>query len=256
MKSGLGVTCKMAGVEERYGSTFPEPRYASIKKYVLEGISRGDFKPGDRVDSEAELIKRFGVSRMTANRALRELQDAGILIRLPGVGSFVADPSAKSHIIEIRNIADEIRSRGHQHSSLVVKNVSEKANRKTAPLLGVAVGIPIFHSIIVHNESGIPIQLEERFVLGEAAPGYDQADFARITPNEYLTRVAPLERVDHTVRAVAPSPIAQELLGISEAEPCLLLIRQTWSNSRLVSYARLTHPGSRFEFEDSFSVSS
>lgn len=245
----------MAGVDERYGNSFPEPRYASIKKYVLEGISRGEFRPGDRIDSEAELIKKFSVSRMTANRALRELQDAGILVRLPGVGSFVADTSAKGHIIEIRNIADEIRARGHSHSALVVKNVAEKASRKTAGLLGVEVGTQVFHSIIVHKEAGIPIQLEERFVLGSAAPGYDQADFTQITPNEYLMRTAPLERVDHVVRAVAPDKAAQELLGISKDEACLLLIRQTWSNSRLVSYARLTHPGTRFEFEDSFSVS-
>ena len=251
-----GVNCKMAGVDERYGNGIPEPRYASIKKYVLENISRGEFRPGDRVDSEAELIKKFGVSRMTANRALRELQDAGVLVRLPGVGSFVADPSAKSHIIEIRNIAEEIRARGHVHSALVVLNAVEKASQTTAPLLGVAVGTPIFHSLIVHNESGVPIQLEERYVLADAAPGYDHADFTRITPNEYLMRVAPLERADHVVRAVAPDKVALELLAIPQSEPCLLLIRRTWSSSQLVSYARLTHPGSRFEFEDSFTVSS
>lgn len=244
----------MAVGDGRYGQFAPEPRYAAIKNYVLEGISRGEWRPGDRVESEAELIKRFGVSRMTAHRALRELQSAGVLVRLPGVGSFVADTSAKGHIIEIRNIADEIRGRGHEHSSLVVKNVAEKATRKSAPLLGVALGTPLFHSIVVHKEAGIPIQLEERFVLGSAAPGYDQADFSRITPNEFLTRVAPLERVDHIVRAVVPSAMAQDLLGIKDTEPCLLLIRQTWSESRLVSYAQLTHPGSRFEFEDSFTV--
>lgn len=246
----------MPAGDKLYDQVTPEPRYASIKKYVLDGISRGKFRPGDRIESESELLKKFGVSRMTANRALRELQDAGILVRLPGVGSFIADPSAKGHIIEIRNIADEIRARGHQHSSRVVKNVAEKATRTTSPFLGVAVGTPIFHSVIVHNESGVPIQLEERFVLGEAAPGYSEMDFSQITPNEFLTRVAPLERVDHIVRAELPPKDAQELLGINEMDACLLLIRKTWSQSRLVSYAKLTHPSSRFEFEDSFSVSS
>ena len=244
----------MAGVEVRYGQASPEPRYAAIKNYVLDGINRGDFRAGDRVESETELVKRFGVSRMTANRALRELQDSGVLVRLPGVGSFVADTSAKGHIIEIRNIADEVRSRGHHHSSLVVKNVEEKSTKKTAALLGVAIGTPIFHSVIVHFEAGIAIQLEERFVLAAAAPGYADADFTQITPNEFLMRAAPLERVDHVVRAVLPSSTAQELLGVKETEPCLLLIRQTWSNARLVSYAQLTHPGARFEFEDSFTV--
>jgi GntR family histidine utilization transcriptional repressor len=241
---------------ERYRNGLPEARYAAIKKYVLEGIGSGEFRPGDRIESEAELLKKFGVSRMTANRALRELQDAGVLVRLPGVGSFVADPSAKGHIIEIRNIADEIKARGHRHTSLVVKNVAEKASRKTAPYLGVAIGTPIFHSIVVHYESGTPIQLEERFVLGEAAPGYNKVDFTEITPNAFLMGVAPLERVGHIVRAVLPTEDVQELLDIKEKDPCLLLIRRTWSNSRLVSYALLTHPSSRFEFEDSFTVSS
>lgn len=236
------------------GRGSPAPRYAVIKNYVLDGISRGDFRPGDRIESESELMKRFAVSRMTANRSLRELQDEGVLLRLPGVGSFVADQSAKSHIIEIRNIVEEIRARGHQHSALVIKNVMESANRKTGPLLGVGIGTQIFHSVVVHHEAGVPIQLEERFVLGDAAPGYDHADFTQITPNQFLMRVAPLERVDHIVRAVMPTKEVQEFLGVNETEPCLLLIRQTWSKSRLVSYARLTHPGSRFEFEDSFTV--
>ena len=173
---------------------------------------------------------------------------------MPGLGTFVADASAKGHIIEIRNIADEIRSRGHEHSARVIVNKSQKADRKSAALLGARPGTPIFHSVIVHSEAGVPIQLEERFVLAMAAPGYDEADFTRITPNEFLTRAAPLERVDHTVRAIVADPATRELLRVGSGEACLLLIRQTWSKSRLVSYARLTHPGSRFEFDDSFTV--
>ena len=237
-----------------FGHAIPEPRYAAIKSYIVDAINRGALRPGDRIQSEAELMRHFGVSRMTAHRALRELQDVGVVIRMPGVGSFVADPSAKGHIIEIRNIADEIRSRGHAHSALVVSNKSQKSDRAMAALLGVSPGTQIFHSVIVHREAGVPIQLEDRLVLASAAPGYDMADFTKITPNEHLMRTAPLERVDHTVRAIAPNPGVQQLLEISASEPCLLLIRRTWSKSRLVSFARLTHPGSRFEFSDSFSV--
>src|SRR3546814_16328550 len=64
--------------------------------------------------------------RMTASRALRELQNAGIVVRLPGVGSFIAEPPRQGHIIEIRNIADEIRSRGHEYHARVVQNRSEE----------------------------------------------------------------------------------------------------------------------------------
>jgi len=245
----------MAFGDERYGHSVPEPRYAAIKTYILDAISSGSLKPGDKLQSESQLRQHFGVSRMTANRALRELQDAGVVIRMPGVGSFVADPSAKGHIIEIRNIADEIRARGHMHSAQVLSNRVQKADRKVATIFEVPPGTPIFHSTVVHCESGLPIQLEDRLVLASAAPGYDQADFTKMTPNEYLMRVAPLERVDHIVRAILPDPATCELLHIQANDPCLLLLRRTWSKSRLVSHARLTHPGSRFEFNDSFPVS-
>lgn len=232
----------------------PEPLYAVIKRYIMDGIAKGDFHPGDRVESESQLIKRFGVSRMTAHRALRELQDSGFLVRLPGVGTFVADTSAKGHIIEIRNIADEVRARGHEHSAVVVMNQAEKADKRAAARLGVSGGTPIFHSIIVHKEAGVPIQLEERFVLAAAAPGYSEADFSKTTPNEFLMRAAPLERVDHVVRAIMPEKKVTKALEMKAGEPCLLLIRRTWSESRVVSYAELSHPATRYEFEDSFTV--
>lgn len=248
---------KRTGAQRRksvVGANGSEPRYVAIKQHVLHAISSGRLKPGDRLQSEAELVKQFNVSRMTASRALRELKNAGVVIRLPGVGSFIAEPAPQGHIIEIRNIAEEIRTRGHEYGAKVELNVAERANGNTAPLLGVAIGTRIFHSLIVHLEAGLPIQLEERFVLASLAPDYDKMDFSQTTPNEYLVQVAPLERVDHTVRAIVPDARAQTLLAMDEGEPALLLIRQTWSRSRVVSYALLTHPGSRFEFNDTFTV--
>ena len=67
------------------------------------------------LDVEAELVAQFGFSRMTINRALRELTDEGLLVRLQGVGTFVAEPKGQSALFEIRSIADEIAARNHQH---------------------------------------------------------------------------------------------------------------------------------------------
>lgn len=231
------------------------PRYAAIKQFVTDAVLSGALKPGDRVPSEAELVSRFGVSRMTANRALRELQNAGVLVRRAGSGSFIAEPKPIGHMIEIRNIADEVRARGHDYRARVIQNQSEKATAETASLLGVAIGTRLFHSIIVHHEAEFPIQLEERFVLASIAPDYGGIDFAQTTPNEYLTRIAPLERVEHRVCAAMPDRRTRELLGLAEQEPVLRMTRRTWSRSRLVSHAWLTHPASRFELSASFSVS-
>ena len=232
----------------------PPPRYVAIKQSICDAVRDGQLKPGDRVPSEAELVQQFDVSRMTANRALRELQAAGVLVRRAGSGSFVAEPKPIGQMIEIRNIAEEIRERGHIYRARVVQNDEIRANADMAALLEVPVGTRLFHSIIVHHEAEFPIQLEERFVLASAAPDYGKIDFTRMTPNEYLTRTAPLERVEHRVRAEMPDARTHSMLGLSDGEPVLRMTRRTWSHSRLVSHAWLTHPGSRFELSAAFSI--
>nr|WP_089218472.1 histidine utilization repressor [Sphingomonas laterariae] len=248
------MTSSAAAPATQETSTSGAPLYAAIKAFIVDAIKAGTLKSGDRVPSEAELVTRFGVSRMTANRALRELQSVGVLVRRSGSGSFVAEPKPIGHMIEIRNIADEVRARGHAYRARVIQNQAEKAAPEAAALLGVPVGTRIFHSVIVHHEAEFPIQLEERLVLASIAPGYADMDFTHTTPNEYLTRVAPLERVEHRVSAAMPDQRTRQLLGMEEQEPVLRLTRQTWSRNRLVSHAWLTHPASRFELSASFAV--
>lgn len=251
-KSIGSAPARRSGPDDKDSST--APRYAAIKQSISDAVRDGLLKPGDRVPSEAELVHQFGVSRMTANRALRELQAAGVLVRRAGSGSFIAEPKPIGQMIEIRNIAEEIRARGHVYRARVVQNEETRANAETAALLEVSVGTKLFHSIIVHHEAEFPIQLEERFVLASAAPDYGKIDFTKMTPNEYLTRTAPLERVEHRVRAEIADARTHSMLGLSDGEPVLRMTRRTWSHSRLVSHAWLTHPGSRFELSAAFSI--
>jgi len=177
-----------------------------------------------------------------------------VIVRRAGIGSFIAEPRPIGQMIEIRNIAEEIQDRGHVYRARVIQNLEEKATAETAPLLEVPLGTRLFHSIIVHHEAEFPIQLEERFVLASAAPRYGEMDFMQTTPNEYLTHIAPLERVEHRVCAMMPDERTRTMLGLNANEPVLRMTRRTWSRSRLVSHAWLTHPGTRFELSAAFSI--
>src|SRR4030081_3700823 len=106
------------------------PRYLQVKQYILEQISGGGLRAGARVPSENELVRELDVARMTANRALRELAADGVLVRGAGGGTFVAEQRVHSHPLEVRNIADEIRSRGHEHEAKVVFLGSISATRE------------------------------------------------------------------------------------------------------------------------------
>jgi len=228
------------------------PLYQRIKDYVAEHIDSGAWGGGARVPSEHELVRRLGASRMTVNRALRELAADGRLRRVQGVGTFVADARPQLELLTIRNIADEIRERGHRYANLVHAVGSEPAAAATAKAFGLSVGAPIFHSVLVHFEDGVAVQLEDRYVNPVVAPDYLEVDFARTTPNEYLMRAAPLAEVEHILEAVLPDALTRRLLRIGAGQPCLLLRRRTWSGGHVASVARLIHPSNRYRLGTRF----
>ena len=86
----------------------------------------------------------------------------------------------------------------------------------------------------------------------QVVPGYGEVDFTRTTPTEYLLKVAPLQEVEHTVQARMPGARVGKLLQLKEKEPCLILLRRTWSQGKIASVATLYHPGSRYELSDHF----
>ena len=224
-----------------------KPRYQQLKDLIIKRISAGELRPSDRVPSENELVEAMNVSRMTANRALRELNDEGYVERIAGRGTFVSDFRSQSHLLEVQNVADEIRDRGHTHSSVVLRQSRQHARGEVAKALHVDQGTDVFHLLLVHFENNAPIQVEDRHVLASFAPGCLEQDFAAITPSAYLTSIAPLQEAEQVVRAAMPNAAVRQHLGIAEGEPTLVVIRRTWSKGRPVTFARLHHPGSRYE---------
>jgi GntR family histidine utilization transcriptional repressor len=227
------------------------PFYQRIKDYLLGEIQAGQWKEGDAIPSEPVLARQFGVSRMTVNRAVRELTDEQILNRIRGSGTYVAQQKYQATLIAIKSIADEVRARGHRYSSklrLLERGVAQD------PLnlrFDVAVGHELFHSIIVHYDNNLPIQVEDRWVNPAVAPDYMKLDFSVSTPNEYLMVAAPLQGVSYSIEAVdAPEEIAA-MLQIPTAGPCLVLKRKTLSQDQVASVATMWYPGSRYQFTGS-----
>ncbi len=69
----------------------PQPKYLQIAESLRKSIESGRYRNGIRLPSEAELVRRFSVSRMTAVKAMQHLQQEGLLIRRTGSGSYAAE---------------------------------------------------------------------------------------------------------------------------------------------------------------------
>jgi GntR family transcriptional regulator, histidine utilization repressor len=228
------------------------PIFQRIKDYLLAQIAAGQWKEGDVIPSEQALVKQFGVSRMTVNRAVRELTAEQVLTRRQGSGTFVAAQKFQATLLEIRSIADEVRARGHAHRSSLQLLEQTKAGELLAKQFELPSGTILFHSVIVHFESGVPIQVEDRWVNPACAPDYMSQDFAAITPNEYLMAAAPLAGAVYSVEALSPPRDIADMLAIDTRQPCLVLKRQTRSAGQVASIATMWHPGHRYQFTGSF----
>ncbi|AWK89401.1 histidine utilization repressor [Azospirillum thermophilum] len=222
------------------------PLYEKVKSYILGNISSGDWPADRRIPSENELSAALGISRMTINRALRELSDAGVLVRVQGVGTFIAAPKAQSDLLEINNIAEEIARRGHRHRAEVV--TLERIPLPPDLRLSFESGdvTEVFHSVVVHYENDLAVQLEERFVNPLLVPDYGAQDFGRMTTYDYLVSVTPITELEHVISAISADAAIAAHLHIAPGAPCLLLHRRTWSGDRVATVNRLIYAGDRY----------
>lgn len=228
------------------------PIYERMKEQIRSKIETGEWPVNYRVPSENQLVDALGVSRMTANRALRELASEGVITRVQGKGSFVAEKKRITPALGVRNIAEEILERGAVHRTELQLAQIEVCGHDLAASLELDVGAHSFHTVIVHHEDDVPIQLEDRFVNPSMAADYMAQDFTRITPNAFLTSIAPITKTEQFIEAVLPQPWECKLLAIARSEPCILIRRRTWSDGEIVTSVRLLYPGTRYRLKSDF----
>ena len=226
--------------------------YKRIKQHLLDTLAAGRWASGALMPSEAELVSLFGVSRMTVNRALRELQAEGLVTREQGVGTFAAPLHPVSSTLTIRDLHEEIESRGHRHHAVVHVQQAEAAAALLAGQLGVAVGAAVFHTLIVHFDNGVPLQCEDRYVNPACAPAYLAADFTTTTPTHHLFETTSLWRAQYSIEAARATAQEAALLGIAPTDACLVVVRRTFTVDAAITIARLVHPGALYRLHGEF----
>jgi GntR family transcriptional regulator, histidine utilization repressor len=200
------------------------------------------------------LVQQFGCARMTVHRALRDLEDEGLIERRQGSGSYVAQLHPISNLLQVRDIHDEIRERGHTHSTRVCGVQRAKADARTSTAMRLPRGAAVYHVQLVHLENGVPIQLEDRHVNPALAPDLLAHDFTRVTPSFVLFEHAPLTEAEQVVEAVLATPEQARLLDVAADSALLMVSRRTVSQGVVASVARLYHPGARYRLLGRFSV--
>jgi len=218
------------------------PLHQQIRRAIARPILSGAWTPGRRIPSEHDLMDRFGVSRMTVNRALASLAGEGLVQRKRRSGTVVAVPSAERAVFEIWDVSAEIARNGAVHSVGPIKRSCGEADRAEAERLRVEPGAPVLRLALCHFADGLPVQFEERLVHLAAAPEAAVQDFSAVTPGRWLLDNVAWTEAEHAIRAAEAPPEAARQLNIRPGAACLVVERRTWRGSQPITFARLTGP--------------
>ena len=241
------------------------PAYQRIKNAILDNIHSGKWQAGNAISTEMALAEEFGVSRMTVNRALKELSEERVLERRQGSGTFVAQQQFNHTFVEVRNIAQDLKSANRDYQAQVVSKRAITASMLDDEMRGkfdldTAVvssdsedtcisEIAVLYEVkIVHFADGQPIQFEERWVDAKKVPQFLEQDFSVVNTSDYLIAKSPLERGSYTIRAVAAPDEIANALQVAPQSPTLVLRRQTYSAGRVLTFVKMWHAGDRYQF--------
>lgn len=229
--------------------------YQQIRRALARPIISGDWKPGARIPSEAELTGMFGASRMTVNKALTSLADEGLIVRRRRHGSFVADRAPERAVMEIWDVGAEVARAGQSYLFDELSRRTGPADAGDAARLGVEPGAEIVEIVGVHRADGDPVQLERRLINLAAAPGASGRDFRQTAPGRWLLDTVAWTDAEHLIRAVNADAQTARLLGIGARDACLLVERRTWYGRTPITWAELINPGATRQLVGRFSPS-
>jgi len=223
-----------AGGRSKQAAVF-SPLYKQIKRLLLDGLRRGEWKPGSMIPSEFDLASRFQVSQGTVRKAVDELAAENLLVRRQGKGTFVATHhEPRSQYRFLRLLADA----GAHDQQPVAQSQFVECRRVRAPAdialrLGLKAGAGVVFVRRLLRFGAAPVVLDDIWLPGRLFRGLT---FERLSgyggPLYGLFETefgVPMIRADERLRAVAADARAGALLQVEAGSPLLLVERVSFT---------------------------
>jgi GntR family transcriptional regulator len=217
---------------------------------ILEALV-AEQPPGSALPSERELAERFGLARMTVRGEIERLTAEGLLYRLHGRGTFVAEPRV-AQAVTFSSFSEDMRARGLEPGSIVRSQAATNADGFLAGVLEVAPGAELLRLDRVRTADGRPMAIELAFLPTERFAGVDGVDFTDESLFEVLAGRFGVRLRDADQRVVAV-PIEGDdatALEVDEGAPGLRFYTLARNDDGTpVYYATSLFPGDRYEVE-------
>ena len=141
------------------GST---PLYYQLYLILRDKIASGEYAPGTRIPTENELIRTYGVSRITVRNAINQLANERMLVKTAGKGTFVSMPKIERSMDGSRvwGFSESVKRDGETPSAKLISVSYGQATEEEAVFFGVTKGSPLIYLKRLRLINGIPALIE------------------------------------------------------------------------------------------------
>ncbi len=230
------------------------PHYRQIELALRDRLA--GMQPGERLPSDDELCREFGVSRMTARNAMQRLAEDGLVRRIPGRGTFAAAPPAHRYADRLMAFSHEMRRTGRTPSSRLLTREIRPSTAAEARALGLTPTEPVVLLRRLRLADDRPIAVETAVLIRAVASVVMAADLEAGSLHEALGRAGiHLRAGQATITAEPPTPEDVELLEVDPGAPLLVerrIIADT--HGRPVEATESRYPGDRYALDVRFDV--
>ena len=229
-----------------------KPLYEQIKDYILQGIHDDTYKANERIPSERDLSEQFGVSRLTVNKAVKELVREGWLYVQIGKGTFISDEPIDQQLETLTSFSEEMSRRGQDTTSRVLFAEIIEAGEWVARQLNIIPVVKVVCLRRVRLSGGRPVAVESSHVIASKCTDIlEEHDFSyeslyNVLRDDYHITLTHAEQV---FEARAASVEEAKLLELQEGDPVLAISRVTFTaNDQPVEFVQSVYRGDKYKF--------
>jgi GntR family transcriptional regulator len=231
------------------------PIYCQLNDKLRELIRGGEFKAGDKFPAEREIGERFGVSRVTANKAVSNLVAEGVLEFKKGVGTFVRGGVLDYDLAALVSFTDKAEAAGKKPATRALRFETMRAAQAGAEVLGALRVQPhddLYYLERLRLADGVPVILERRHIVARFCAGLDK-DAIKGSLYAVWTERLKLEvaGADQVIRAVAIGDADARLLQVANGAAGLLVTSVGYLSGGVPLWREQTlYRGDAYEFHN------
>lgn len=227
------------------------PLYYQLKEIIKEEIDIGKYKPGERIPSENEFAENLKISRNTAKQAVADLVAEGLLFRIQGKGTFVAEKKIFDGLTDAYSFSAEFKSNGINFSTKVILAEEIFESKASLEYLKLKESTELYRIQRLRLMNDLPVALQTSYIPKFFCPGLLNHNLSKNSLFETLKKDYQLDFSYFTEKltCIKADQYEADLLKIKKGSPLFLITRKTFTRKdEIIEVARSFLPGDRCEF--------